>query len=121
MGYTDQLISGKTSELQKSFSNCTTKKMHIVPHSIKDAKMESIKLESSIECKGILGNDKRHYILDLQKSFPPDVNFLPPHEGEYEEPKSDKQDSDKVEVVELEESKEQKRKYFKWQTNLCEE
>lgn len=70
--------------------------MHIVPHSIKDAKMESIKLESSIECKGILGNDKRHYILDLQKSFPPDVNFLPPHEGEYEEPKSDNKDSDKV-------------------------
>ena len=26
-----------------------------------------------------------------------------------------------IEVVETEESKEQKRKYFKWQTNLCEE
>jgi len=110
----------RTTEKFLELLNKTTKKMHIIPHSIKDAKMESIKLESSIECKGILGNDKRHYILDLQKSFPPDVNFLPPHEGEYEEPKSDK-DSEKIEVVETEESKEQKRKYFKWQTNLCEE
>jgi len=111
----------RTTEKFLELLNKTTKKMHIVPHSIKDAKMESIKLESSIECKGILGNDKRHYILDLQKSFPPDVNFLPPHEGEYEEPKSDNKDSDKIEVVETEESKEQKRKYFKWHTNLCEE
>ena len=31
---------------------------------------------SSVECKGIVGNDGRHYILDLLRTFPPDVNFL---------------------------------------------
>lgn len=31
---------------------------------------------SSVECKGIIGNDGRHYILDLLRTFPPDVNFL---------------------------------------------
>lgn len=29
------------------------------------------------ECKGIIGNDGRHYILDLLRTFPPDLNFLP--------------------------------------------
>lgn len=29
-----------------------------------------------MECKGIIGNDGRHYILDLLRTFPPDVNFL---------------------------------------------
>jgi protein TIF31 len=29
-----------------------------------------------VECKGIIGNDGRHYILDLLRTFPPDLNFL---------------------------------------------
>jgi hypothetical protein len=32
---------------------------------------------SSIECKGIIGNDSRHYVLDLLRMFPPDLNYLP--------------------------------------------
>lgn len=36
-----------------------------------------MKLESSVESKGIVGNDGRHYILDLLRTFPPDVNYLP--------------------------------------------
>lgn len=39
-------------------------------------KEETIELCSSVECKGIIGNDGRHYILDLLRTFPPDVNFL---------------------------------------------
>jgi hypothetical protein len=27
--------------------------------------------------QGIIGNDGRHYVLDLLRTFPPDVNFLP--------------------------------------------
>ena len=27
--------------------------------------------------QGIIGNDGHHYILDLLRTFPPDVNFLP--------------------------------------------
>lgn len=48
-------------------------------------KDEEIELLSSVECKGIIGNDARHYVLDLLRTFPPDVNFLPIDELEYSE------------------------------------
>ena len=31
---------------------------------------------TSVETKGIQGNDKRNYVLDLLKTMPPDVNYL---------------------------------------------
>ena len=31
---------------------------------------------TSVETKGIQGNDKRNYVLDLLRTMPPDVNFL---------------------------------------------
>lgn len=34
-----------------------------------------VDLCSGIETKGILGNDGRPYILDLLRTFPPDLNF----------------------------------------------
>ncbi|UYV63605.1 CLUH [Cordylochernes scorpioides] len=43
-------------------------------------KDQEVELYSSVECKfgvkGIVGNDGRHYILDLLRTFPPDVNYL---------------------------------------------
>lgn len=50
--------------------------LKILPHSVVNDKSESVELCSSVECKGIIGNDSRHYILDLLRTFPPDVNFL---------------------------------------------
>ena len=38
---------------------------------------KEVELLSSIECKGIKGNDGRYYVLDLLRTFPPDTNFLP--------------------------------------------
>lgn len=29
-----------------------------------------------MDCKGIVGNDNRTYILDLLRTFPPDLNYL---------------------------------------------
>lgn len=37
-----------------------------------------VELCSGIETKGILGNDGRPYILDLLRTFPPDLNFQNP-------------------------------------------
>ena len=59
-----------------------------------------------------LGNDKRHYILDLQKSFPPDVNFLPPVE-----PKETKDSKDE----DTPENKERKKKFSSWESKLSDE
>lgn len=56
--------------------NNAGKHLKILPHSVLNEKEEEIELCSSVECKGIIGNDGRHYILDLLRTFPPDVNFL---------------------------------------------
>ncbi|KAJ8959463.1 hypothetical protein NQ318_022160 [Aromia moschata] len=50
--------------------------LKILPHHVLNDKEEPVELCSSVECKGIIGNDGRHYILDLLRTFPPDVNFL---------------------------------------------
>ena len=48
------------------------------PHKIRvEGNDDEIMLYSSIECKGIVGNDSRHYVLDLLRMFPPDLNYLP--------------------------------------------
>lgn len=58
------------------FLNKAGQHLKILPHSVLNDKNEPIELCSSVECKGIIGNDGRHYILDLLRTFPPDVNFL---------------------------------------------
>ncbi|KAB7494599.1 Clustered mitochondria-like protein [Armadillidium nasatum] len=63
----------KYNELLKKASN----HLKILPHKVISENGEEIELFSSIECKGIIGNDGRHYILDLLRTFPPDANFLP--------------------------------------------
>ncbi|XP_069817418.1 clustered mitochondria protein homolog [Dendropsophus ebraccatus] len=59
-----------------------SKPLRIMRHTVLNAKNEEVLLCSSVECKGIVGNDGRHYILDLLRTFPPDVNFLPLKEDE---------------------------------------
>nr|XP_026693476.1 clustered mitochondria protein homolog isoform X1 [Ciona intestinalis] len=71
---------GKTAQTHEKYVELlekTTKQLHVFPHCIKSEEKGSVKLYSSLECKGIIGNDQRHYILDLLRTFPPDVNFLP--------------------------------------------
>lgn len=71
------VVSEKYQELLRK----TAAALKIHPHKVVNDKDESVELVSSIECKGIVGNDGRHYILDLLRTFPPDINFLKP-EGE---------------------------------------
>lgn len=51
--------------------------LKILPHKVFNDKNEEVQICSSVECKGIIGNDGRYYILDLLRTFPADVNFLP--------------------------------------------
>ncbi|XP_071994297.1 clustered mitochondria protein homolog isoform X2 [Engystomops pustulosus] len=55
----------------------TSRPLKILKHNVLNDKEEEVELCSSVECKGIIGNDGRHYILDLLRTFPPDLNFLP--------------------------------------------
>ena len=50
--------------------------LKVLHHKVLNEKGEEVELCSSVECKGIIGNDSRHYILDLLRTFPPDMNFL---------------------------------------------
>ncbi|XP_078278905.1 clustered mitochondria protein homolog isoform X1 [Rhinoraja longicauda] len=55
----------------------TARPLKIQKHKVLNENSEEVELCSSVECKGIIGNDSRHYILDLLRTFPPDLNFLP--------------------------------------------
>uniref|UniRef100_A0A3Q3Q650 Clustered mitochondria protein homolog n=1 Tax=Monopterus albus TaxID=43700 RepID=A0A3Q3Q650_MONAL len=55
----------------------TSRPLKVQRHSVLNEKNDEVELCSSVECKGIIGNDGRHYILDLLRTFPPDLNFLP--------------------------------------------
>ncbi|XP_038565524.1 clustered mitochondria protein homolog [Micropterus salmoides] len=53
----------------------TSKPLRIQRHQVLDHSNSPVDLCSGIETKGILGNDGRPYILDLLRTFPPDLNF----------------------------------------------
>ncbi|KAK4336525.1 hypothetical protein RND71_044241 [Anisodus tanguticus] len=53
------------------------KELYISPHKVINHEDQLIELCSSVECKGIIGNDGRYYILDLLRTFPQDVNYFP--------------------------------------------
>ncbi|KAG7470582.1 hypothetical protein MATL_G00115480 [Megalops atlanticus] len=65
----------------------TSRPLKVQRHAVLNEKDEAVELCSSVECKGIVGNDGRHYILDLLRTFPPDLNFLTV-EGEELSPES---------------------------------
>ncbi|EJD73915.1 eukaryotic translation initiation factor [Loa loa] len=72
---------GKTVVSSEEYHDLLSKpaeQLKILPHEVYNGKDDGkiIKLCSSFETKGIVGNDLRHYILDLLRTFPPDVNYL---------------------------------------------
>ncbi|XP_051535866.1 clustered mitochondria protein homolog isoform X3 [Myxocyprinus asiaticus] len=67
----------------------TSRPLKVQHHAVLNENDAPVDLCSSVECKGIIGNDGRHYILDLLRTFPPDLNFLPV-EGEELAPESQK-------------------------------
>ncbi|XP_054167940.1 clustered mitochondria protein homolog [Oppia nitens] len=58
------------------YLNKAAQVLKILPHKVVNENGEEVEICSSVECKGIIGNDGRHYILDLLRTFPPDTNFL---------------------------------------------
>ncbi|XP_026227839.1 clustered mitochondria protein homolog [Anabas testudineus] len=53
----------------------TSKPLRLQPHLVLDHNNSPVELCSGMETKGIFGNDGRSYILDLLRTFPPDLNF----------------------------------------------
>ncbi|CAN1827682.1 Clustered mitochondria protein [Linum perenne] len=51
------------------------KRLHLKEHLVLDGSGNSFKLAAPVECKGIVGSDDRHYLLDLMRVTPRDANY----------------------------------------------
>jgi len=76
-GSTDFGKTCTTNEKYRELLEKVSAMLKIKPHSIKTEKDENVELLTAVECKGIVGNDGRHYLLDLLRMMPPDLNYLP--------------------------------------------
>ncbi|KAF8009776.1 hypothetical protein BT93_J0694 [Corymbia citriodora subsp. variegata] len=54
------------------------KRLHLKEHAVCDASGNIFKLAAPVECKGIVGSDDRHYLLDLMRVTPRDANHTGP-------------------------------------------
>ncbi|XP_074296741.1 clustered mitochondria protein-like isoform X2 [Silene latifolia] len=54
------------------------KRLHLKEHSVSDEHGNVFKLAAPVECKGIVGSDDRHYLLDLMRVTPRDANYTGP-------------------------------------------
>ncbi|WOL12357.1 clustered mitochondria protein-like [Canna indica] len=54
------------------------KRLHLKEHSVLDGSGNTVKLAAPVECKGIVGSDDRHYLLDLMRVTPRDANYIGP-------------------------------------------
>ncbi|XP_044413836.1 clustered mitochondria protein isoform X3 [Triticum aestivum] len=52
------------------------KRLHVKEHVVLDGSGNPVKLAATVECKGIVGSDDRHYILDLMRVTPRDSNYI---------------------------------------------
>ncbi|KAH9321375.1 hypothetical protein KI387_016014 [Taxus chinensis] len=51
------------------------KVLHIKEHEVLDGSGNRVKMAAPVECKGIVGSDDRHYLLDLMRTTPRDANY----------------------------------------------
>ncbi|XP_021163395.2 clustered mitochondria protein homolog isoform X1 [Fundulus heteroclitus] len=63
----------------------STSSLRIQRHQVLDHNNGPVELCSAVSTVGIFGNDGRPYILDLLRTFPPDLNFQLPEAAEMEE------------------------------------
>ncbi|WOL17203.1 clustered mitochondria protein-like [Canna indica] len=54
------------------------KRLHLKEHAVLDGSGNAVKLAAPVECKGIVGSDDRHYLLDLMRVTPRDANYVGP-------------------------------------------
>ncbi|KAK9283136.1 hypothetical protein L1049_011367 [Liquidambar formosana] len=54
------------------------KRLHLKEHTVLDGSGNVFKLAAPVECKGIVGSDDRHYLLDLMRVTPRDANYTGP-------------------------------------------
>ncbi|CAO2047726.1 unnamed protein product [Urochloa humidicola] len=71
--------NGKKISWNESFHSKVVeaaKRLHLKEHLVLDGSGYPVKLAATVECKGIVGSDDRHYILDLMRVTPRDSNYI---------------------------------------------
>uniref|UniRef100_A0A0D9YXF5 Clu domain-containing protein n=1 Tax=Oryza glumipatula TaxID=40148 RepID=A0A0D9YXF5_9ORYZ len=71
--------NGKKISWNESFHSKVVeaaKRLHVKEHVVLDGSGNPVKLAATVECKGIVGSDDRHYILDLMRVTPRDSNYI---------------------------------------------
>ncbi|XP_062220117.1 clustered mitochondria protein-like [Phragmites australis] len=71
--------NGKKISWNESFHSKVVeaaKRLHLKEHVVLDGSANPVKLAATVECKGIVGSDDRHYILDLMRVTPRDSNYI---------------------------------------------
>ncbi|TVU03835.1 hypothetical protein EJB05_50605 [Eragrostis curvula] len=71
--------NGKKISWNESFHSKVVdaaKRLHLKEHLVLDGSGNPVKLAATVECKGIVGSDDRHYILDLMRVTPRDSNYI---------------------------------------------
>ncbi|XAR63419.1 hypothetical protein NMG60_11023342 [Bertholletia excelsa] len=53
-------------------------RLRLKEHSVFDGSGNVFKIAAPVECKGIIGSDDRHYLLDLMRATPRDANYTGP-------------------------------------------
>merc|ERR1712127_131066 len=104
-GSTDFGETCTTSEKYDELLAKVCSQLKLRPHKIMLEDKEETVLYSCIECKGIVGNDSRHYVLDLLRMFPPDLNYLPSAQEDSEKAVEAIEDGNKEEKKVVEEFK----------------
>ncbi|KAM0941489.1 putative clustered mitochondria protein [Dioscorea sansibarensis] len=82
-GKSDSLLygsmdNGKTICWNESFHSKVLEAanhLHLKEHTVLDGSGNAFKLAAPVECKGIVGSDDRHYLLDLMRVTPRDANY----------------------------------------------
>ncbi|KAI4333165.1 hypothetical protein L6164_018005 [Bauhinia variegata] len=82
----DSLLYGSVDNGKKIFWNEdfhskvleAARHLHLKEHSVLDGSGNIFKLAAPVECKGIIGGDDRHYLLDLLRVTPRDANYTGP-------------------------------------------
>jgi protein TIF31 len=65
-----------SSEEYQETAKTVAKELHMSTHEITDSKGEKHTLHTSVDMKGVIGTDSRHYMMDLYRTVPVDVEFL---------------------------------------------
>ncbi|KAJ3118216.1 hypothetical protein HDU96_003256 [Phlyctochytrium bullatum] len=71
--------SSKTISADEEFAvlaEKVAKGLHLAPHTVVDAEGKKFSLFTSVDSKGIVGDDGRRYLLDLARVMPLDIEFL---------------------------------------------